>query len=72
MSRKNNDIVESVYTGYTYKVFNKCFIFLSDDIQGKGRKKQGLTQLIFKLDVIIIGFFLKSDIQCISYMENVV
>jgi len=49
MARKNNDIVESVYTGYTYKVFNKCSIILSDDIQVKGRKKQEVNTTHFQV-----------------------
>lgn len=40
----DNNIKESVYTEYEYKVFNKCPVCLNKNIQRKGRRGTGDTQ----------------------------
>ena len=41
MAKNKSDIIESVYTSYGYKVFNKCPICLTDNIKKKGRRGTG-------------------------------
>ena len=41
MAENKSDIIESVYTRYGYKVFNKCPICLAEDIIQKGRGGTG-------------------------------